>query len=180
MELFVDKCDLVFRKIMRKRINVWVYDEYLENIGVVYKIGVIINLIKGYIFSLEYYDKFKDENNRDYIFFVQGIGNCFFKDGDSGFFVFFRFRKNYVDVFGMVFGSNLEVYDEDSEDENVGYNFEFGGSKSLEMEEMELSFIKQDDKLIIYMFVFKVMDDDFEGILFCYCIIIVLEFFKRS
>lgn len=80
----------------------------------------------------------------------------------------------------MVFGSNLEVYDEDSEDENVGYNFELGGSKSLEMEEMELSFIKQDDKLIIYMFVFKVMDDDFEGILLCYCVIIVLEFFKRS
>lgn len=80
----------------------------------------------------------------------------------------------------MVYGSNLEVYDEDSEDENVGYNFELGGSKSLEMEEMELSFIKQDDKLIIYMFVFKVMDDDFEGILLCYCVIIVLEFFKRS
>lgn len=131
---------------MRKRTNARVYDEHLENIGVVYKIGAITNLTKGYILSSEYYNKLKDENNRDYIFLVQGIGNCFSKDGDSGSLVFSRSRKNYVDIVGMVYGSNPEVHDEDSEDENVGHNPELGGSKSLETEETELSPIKQDDK----------------------------------
>lgn len=134
IESFVDKCDLAFRKTMRKRTNARVYDEHLENIGVVYKIGAITNLTKGYILSSEYYNKLKDENNRDYIFLVQGIWNCFSKDGDSGSLVFSRSRKNYVDIVGMVYGSNPEVHDEDSEDENVGHNPELGGSKSPETE----------------------------------------------
>lgn len=180
MESSVDKCDLAFRKTMRKRTNARVYDEHLENIGVVYKIGAITNLTKGYILSSEYYDKLKDENNRDYIFLVQGIGNCFSKDGDSGSLVFSRSRKNYVDVFGMVSGSNPEVHDEDSEDENVGHNPEFGGSKSPETEETELSPIKQDDKPTIHMSASKVMDDDPEGISLCYRITTALELFKRS
>lgn len=180
MESFVDKCDLAFRKTMRKRTNARVYDEHLENIGVVYKIGAITNLTKGYILSSEYYDKLKDENNRDYIFLVQGIGNCFSKDGDSGSLVFSRSRKNYVDVFGMVYGSNPEVHDEDSEDENVGHNPEFGGSKSPETEETELSPIKQDDKPTIHMSASKVMDDDPKGISLCYHMTTALELFKRS
>lgn len=179
-ESFVDKCDLAFRKTMRKRTNARVYDEHLENIGVVYKIGAITNLTKGYILSSEYYDKLKDENNRDYIFLVQGIGNCFSKDGDSGSLVFSRSRKNYVDVFGMVSGSNPEVHDEGSEDENVGHNPEFGGSKSPETEETELSPIKQDDKPTTHMSASKVMDDDPEGISFCYRMTTALELFKRS
>lgn len=180
MESFVDKCDLAFRKTMRKRTNARVYDEHLENIGVVYKIGAITNLTKGYILSSEYYDKLKDENNRDYIFLVQGIGNCFSKDGDSGSLVFSRSRKNYVDVFGMVSGSNPEVHDEDSEDENVGHNPEFGGSKNPETEETELSPIKQDDKPTTHMSASKVMDNDPEGISFCYRMTTALELFKRS
>lgn len=180
MESFVDKCDLAFRKTMRKRTNARVYDEHLENIGVVYKIGAITNLTKGYILSSEYYDKLKDENNRDYIFLVQGIGNCFSKDGDSGSLVFSRSRKNYVDVVGMVYASNPEVYEEDSEDENVGHNPELGGSKSPETEETELSPIKQDDKPTIHMSASKVMDDDPEGISFCYRMTTALELFKRS
>lgn len=77
MDSFVDKCDLAFRKTMRKRTNARVYDEHLENIGVVNKIGAKTNLTKGYILSSEYYDKLKDENNREYIFLVKGIGNYF-------------------------------------------------------------------------------------------------------
>lgn len=180
MESFVDKCDLAFRKTMRKRTNARVYDEHLENIGVVYKIGAITNLTKGYILSSEYYNKLKDENNRDYIFLVQGIGNCFSKDGDSGSLVFSRSRKNYVDVVGMVYASNPDVYDEDSEDENVGHNPELGGSKSPETEETELSPIKQDDKPTTHMSASKVMDDDPEGISFCYRMTTALELFKRS
>lgn len=180
MESFVDKCDLAFRKTMRKRTNARVYDEHLENIGVVYKIGAITNLTKGYILSSEYYNKLKDENNRDYIFLVQGIGNCFSKDGDSGSLVFSRSRKNYVDIVGMVYASNPEVHDEDSEDENVGHNPELGGSKSPETEETELSPIKQDDKPTIHMSASKVMDDDPEGISLCYRITTALELFKRS
>lgn len=186
MDSFVDKCDLAFRKTMRKRTNARVYDEHLENIGVVNKIGAKTNLTKGYILSSEYYDKLKDENNREYIFLVKGIGNYFSQNGDSGSLVFSRSRKNYVDVVGMVCGSNPEVYDDDSEDENVGHDPELSGSKSAETKS---SPIKQDDKPATHMSASKdvmehdaaaAVDDDAKGISYCYRINTALDLFKAS
>lgn len=186
MDSFVDKCDLAFRKTMRKRTNARVYDEHLENIGVVNKIGAKTNLTKGYILSSEYYDKLKDENNREYIFLVKGIGNYFSQNGDSGSLVFSRSRKNYVDVVGMVCGSNPEVYDDDSEDENVGHDPELSGSKSAETKS---SPIKQDDKPATHMSASKdvmehdaaaAVDDDAKGISYCYRINTALALFKAS
>lgn len=186
MDSFVDKCDLAFRKTMRKRTNARVYDEHLENIGVVNKIGAKTNLTKGYILSSEYYDKLKDENNREYIFLVKGIGDYFSQNGDSGSLVFSRCRKNYVDVVGMVCGSNPEVYDDDSEDENVGHDPELSGSKSAETKS---SPIKQDDKPATHMSASKdvmehdaaaAVDDDAKGISYCYRINTALDLFKAS
>lgn len=186
MDSFIDKCDLAFRKTMRKRTNARVYDEHLENIGVVNKIGAKTNLTKGYILSSEYYDKLKDENNREYIFLVKGIGNYFSQNGDSGSLVFSRSRKNYVDVVGMVCGSNPEVYDDDSEDENVGHDPELSGSKSAETKS---SPIKQDDKPATHMSASKdvmehdaaaAVDDDAKGISYCYRINTALDLFKAS
>lgn len=186
MDSFVDKCDLAFRKTMRKRTNARVYDEHLENIGVVNKIGAKTNLTKGYILSSEYYDKLKDENNREYIFLVKGIGNYFSQNGDSGSLVFSRSRKNYVDVVGIAYGSNREVYDDDSEDENVGHDPELGSSKSAETES---SPIKQDDKPTTHMSASKdVMEhdaaaavvDDAKGISYCYRINTAQDLFKAS
>lgn len=84
MDSFVANCDVAFRKTISKRTNARVYGENLENIGVVYKIDATSNLTKGYILSSEYY-----ENNKEYIFLVKGIGNCFSEKGDSGSLVFF-------------------------------------------------------------------------------------------
>lgn len=186
MESFVDKCDLAFRKTMRKRTNARVHARNLENIGVVHKIGAKTNLTKGYVLSSEYYDKLKDDSNREYIFLVKGIGNYFSEKGDSGSLVFSRSRKNYVDVVGMVCGSNPEVYDDDSEDENVGHDPELSGSKSAETKS---SPIKQDDKPATHMSASKdvmehdaaaAVDDDAKGISYCYRINTALDLFKAS
>lgn len=186
MESFVDKCDLAFRKTMRKRTNARVYARNLENIGIVHKIGAKTNLTKGYVLSSEYYDKLKDDSNREYIFLVKGIGNSFSEEGDSGSLVFFRSSKNYVDVVGMICGSNPEVYDDDSEDENVGHDPELSGSKSAETKS---SPIKQDDKPAIHMSASKyvmerdaaaAVDDDAKGISYCYRINTALDLFKAS
>lgn len=186
MESFVDKCDLAFRKTMRKRTNARVYARNLENIGIVHKIGAKTNLTKGYVLSSEYYDKLKDDSNREYIFLVKGIGNYFSEEGDSGSLVFFRSSKNYVDVVGMICGSNPEVYDDDSEDENVGHDPELSGSKSAETKS---SPIKQDDKPAIHMSASKdvmerdaaaAVDDDAKGISYCYRINTALDLFKAS
>lgn len=121
LETFLDKCDVAFRKTMKKKINARVHAENLENIGVVHKIGAQTNLTNGYVLSSEYYDKLKDENNREYIFLVKGIGKDFSDEGDSGSLVF-SLRQNYVDVVGMVYANNPEVYDEESEDEKDNKN----------------------------------------------------------
>lgn len=87
-EFFLSKCDVVLRREDNKEISVKVYNESLVIINFVYKIGVIINVIKGRIISFEYYNKVLFKN----IFFVKGIGKCFFKLGDSGLLVLFRLR----------------------------------------------------------------------------------------
>lgn len=121
METFLDKCDVAFRNTMKKKINARVHAENLENIGVVHKIGAQTDLTNGYILSSEYYDKLTDENNREYIFLVKGMGKNFSEEGDSGSLVF-SLRQNYVDVVGMVYANNPEVYEEESEDEKDNKN----------------------------------------------------------
>lgn len=121
METFLDQCDVAFRNTMEKTINARVHAENLENIGVVHKIGAQTNLTNGYILSSEYYDKLKDENNKEYIFLVKGMEKYFSDEGDSGSLVF-SLRQNYVDVVGMVYANNPEVYEEESEDEKDNKN----------------------------------------------------------
>lgn len=57
MGFFFSKCDVVLRREDEKEISVKVYNESLGCINFVYKIGVKINVIKGRIFSFEYYNK---------------------------------------------------------------------------------------------------------------------------
>lgn len=89
VDFFVDECDVVIRRDDKKRVNVKLYIESLENYGIVFKRGVIIGVIKGFIISLEFYDKLYYDN----IFLVKGICGLFFEEGDSGLFVFFRFKS---------------------------------------------------------------------------------------
>lgn len=54
---------MIFRRDDKKKKNVKVYIESLENFGVVYKIGVEIDVIDGVIYSFEFYNVFLDEDN---------------------------------------------------------------------------------------------------------------------
>lgn len=65
----MDKCDVCVIREDRKKINVWVYVESIGNIGFVYKIGVIIDVMKGSIFSFEWYEWVFDSDWM-FIFFV--------------------------------------------------------------------------------------------------------------
>lgn len=89
---FLEGCDVIIRRDDNKKVNVKLYIIKLYNVGLVYKIGVVINLISGCIISLEYYDKEMDDYCWDNIFFVKGLNGLFFKEGDSGLFVFCRFN----------------------------------------------------------------------------------------
>lgn len=44
-DIILNECDVIFRRDDGKDINVCVYDEILENVGFVYKIGVIMDVI---------------------------------------------------------------------------------------------------------------------------------------
>lgn len=44
-DIILNKCDVIFRRDDGKGINVYLYDENLEDVGIVYKIGVIIGVI---------------------------------------------------------------------------------------------------------------------------------------
>lgn len=119
-ESFLDKCDIVFRRDDKKRVNAKLYTENLSNLGLVYKIGAATDVTKGHIICSEYYDKLFDENSRKNVFLVQGIDNKFAAPGDSGSLVFARPRnvkQKHVDVVGMVYGNNITIYDDDSDDE---------------------------------------------------------------
>lgn len=66
-------CCFFYEKFYKEdsgKINVYVFFENLKDIGIVYKIGVIIKGIKGIIISFEYYDKLKDNISWEYVFFV--------------------------------------------------------------------------------------------------------------
>lgn len=51
-----------------------------------------MDVISGCIISMEYYDKEMDNYYWDNIFLVKGLNGLFFEEGDSGLFVFCRFK----------------------------------------------------------------------------------------
>uniref|UniRef100_A0A8W8NRA0 Uncharacterized protein n=1 Tax=Magallana gigas TaxID=29159 RepID=A0A8W8NRA0_MAGGI len=170
METFLDKCDVAFRNTMKKKINARVHAENLENIGVVHKIGAQTDLTNGYILSSEYYDKLTDENNREYIFLVKGMGKNFSKEGDSGSLVF-SLRQNYVDVVGMVYANNPEVYEEESEDEKDNKNpHDIDNSQRQATANTSTS---NDEKQ------YETNEHDARWISFCYRIHTALQLFER-
>lgn len=91
-DFFLDVCDVIVRRDDDEKVNVKVYKKYLSNVGLVYKIGVVMNIISGWIVSFEYYDKEMDNYFLDNVFLVKGLNGLFFEEGDSGLLVFFRFN----------------------------------------------------------------------------------------
>lgn len=112
---FSHKCDLAIRRDDGKKVNAKVYTESLENHGLVFKIGATTNLTKGIIISSEYYDKVIKDLHLGTNFLIKGLQGSFSEDGDSGSLVFSRpkcVHQTYVDVLGMVYATNLTVYDD--------------------------------------------------------------------
>lgn len=121
---YLNKCDKVFRRDDKKRVNAKLYTESLSNLGLVYKIGAATDVTRGHIVSCEYYDKIFD-GNRDNIFLVHGIGTNFSASGDSGSLVFSRPRnleQKHVEVVGMVYANNITIYDDYDDDDNDADN----------------------------------------------------------
>ena len=127
------QCNITFKRDDGKLTNAHVYEGMLENIGVLHKIGARSGVTNGIILSEEYYVKrLLDADNKDSVFLVRGTGNLFSKEGDSGSLVFSRPRQaaqNYVNVIGMVFGSNVVVnYEDDNDVTNVEKQLVTGNS----------------------------------------------------
>lgn len=87
-EVYIDSCNVVFRRDDKMKINVNIYFSRLEIGNIVYKVGVLMGVINGIIISLEFYLKIIDECNWENVFFVKGIIGNFLKKGDSGLLVF--------------------------------------------------------------------------------------------
>lgn len=106
-----DDCDITFRRNDNKKTNAHVYDGRIDDLGIVHKIGSASGVTDGTILSPEFYVKeLIDEDNQDAVFFVQGTDRHFSILGDSGSLVFSRpqgIQQNYVNVVGMVYGSNV-------------------------------------------------------------------------
>lgn len=120
---YLNKCDIVFMREDRKRVNAKLYTGDLSNIGLVYKIGAATDVTKGHILSSEYYDKVFDKNSRKNVFMVHGIDNRFAAPGDSGSLVFARPRnvkQKHVEVVGMVYANSTTIYDDNNEDAENG------------------------------------------------------------
>lgn len=121
---FADKCDVYVKREDRKKTNARVYSGNIGNIGLVHKIGATTDVTKGSILSPEWHERVLGRNWVS-TFLVQGIGENFSEEGDSGSLVFSRQRsvqQNCVDVMGMVYGNKLTVYDTDEENEHVENN----------------------------------------------------------
>lgn len=121
---FSDKCDVCVTREDRKKTNARVYAGSIKDIGLVHKIGAKTDVTKGRILSPEWHER---TLGRDWMstFLVQGIGENFSEEGDSGSLVFARERsvkQNYVDVMGMVYSKKLALYDNNEENEHVEKN----------------------------------------------------------
>lgn len=121
---FSDKCDIYVKRDDRKKSNARIYAGNIGEIGLVHKIGATTDVTKGCILSPEWHEKVFGGSWVSN-FLVQGIGENFSEEGDSGSLVFARQRsvqQNYVEVMGMVYGNKLTVYDNDEENEHVENN----------------------------------------------------------
>lgn len=138
-ESFSNNCEVPLRREDTKKTSARVFDESLEQISFVHKIGATTNVTKGRILSSEYYAKDLPKN----LFLVKGTGEKFSDQGDSGALVFSRprsGRQNYINVLGMVFGNNFIKYDnaDDSDDDrNVEKNKKLEDSQNKDEESVE-------------------------------------------
>lgn len=138
-ESFSKNCEVPLRREDTKKTSARVFDESLEQISFVHKIGATTNVTKGRILSSEYYAKDLPTN----LFLVKGTGEKFSDQGDSGALVFSRprsGRQNYINVLGMVFGNNFIKYDnaDDSDDDrNVEKNKKLEDSQNKDEERVE-------------------------------------------
>lgn len=138
-ESFSKNCEVPLRREDTKKTSARVFDECLEQISFVHKIGATTNVTKGRILSSEYYAKDLPTN----LFLVKGTGEKFSDQGDSGALVFSRprsGRQNYINVLGMVFGNNFIKYDnaDDSDDDrNVEKNKKLEDSQNKDEERVE-------------------------------------------
>lgn len=131
MDSFSDNCEVIFRREDEKKTNARLYTESLHS-RIVYKIGAATNVTTGIIRSPEWYKKIQNDENREYIFLVEGIDEQFSEEGDSGALVFSRpksMQQNYVDVLGMVYANDLIVYDD--EDDQQSEKLEYSRSPSV-------------------------------------------------
>lgn len=143
MDSFSDKCDVIFRREDEKKTNARIYTESLHA-RIVHKIGAITKVTTGIICSPEWYKKIQNDENRDYIFLVEGIDEHFSEEGDSGSLVFSRpksVQQNYVDVLGMVYANDLIVYDD--EDDQSSEKPEYSRSTSEGEEKKDVDMVEK-------------------------------------
>lgn len=141
-ESLSNECELPLRREDKKKTNARVYDESLEPIRVVHKIGATTDVTKGSIESDEYYSKALPKENN---FLVKGTNKDFSEQGDSGSLVFSRprtARQNYINVVGMVYGSGFTLLDDDQNTENLSICYRLHTALELfkQKQDMEVKF----------------------------------------
>ena len=121
------------------------YEGSIGDLGILHKIGAGSNVTKGTILSEEFYLKnLIDDDNRNSVFFVQGTGESFSKEGYCGSLVFSRPRhakQNYVNVVGMIYGSKVIVDNEDDLRDNQSSSFKILDEEHLLGNHTEPEFI---------------------------------------
>lgn len=140
MDSFSDKCDVIFRREDEKKTNARIYTESLHT-RIVHKIGATTKVTTGIIRSPEWYKKIQNDENRDYIFLVEGIDEHFSEEGDSGSLVFSRpksVQQNYVDVLGMVYANDLIVYDDEDDQSSEKPEYSRSTSEGVEKKEVDM------------------------------------------
>lgn len=143
MDSFSDNCEVIFRREDEKKTNARIHTESLHP-RIVHKIGAATNVTTGIICSPEWYKKILNDENREYIFLVEGIDEQFSEEGDSGALVFSRpksMQQNYVDVLGMVYANDLIVYDD--EDDQKSEKLEYSRSPYEGVEKKEVDSVEK-------------------------------------
>lgn len=190
-DTILNECDVIFRRDDGKDINARVYDETLEKIGFVHKIGATTDVTQGYILSSEFYNKYTGVDKREGIFLVKGTDGNFSEEGDSGSLVFSRPRsvkQNYVDILGMVYAKNHNTK-EDTETEikkrtdkdsailygNQNISTDVKNAHENNQQTLTPSLSREDDGQIV-----AENDQDAEEFSFCYRLHTALELFKQE
>lgn len=140
-----NNCDLTFRNDEEEETNAHLYNDSMETVGVVHKIGAESDITNGLIESSEYYvNRLIDNENEDYVFLVRGTDGSFSKEGDSGALVFSRpldEEQNHINLIGMVYG-NIDNVLSDEEDadcvEDVSSCFRIAPAIKLLEKKLEL------------------------------------------